>query len=37
MLRDAGLGEMLPDMLYLVGFTLLAMTLAASRFTKRLD
>lgn len=37
MLRDAGLGEMLPDLLFLVGFTLLAMIVAAARFTKRLD
>ena len=37
MLRQAGLGEMLPDLLFLIGFTLLAMTLAATRFSKRLD
>jgi ABC-2 type transport system permease protein len=37
MLREAGLGEMLPDLLYLVGFTLVAMIIAATRFTKRLD
>jgi len=37
MLRQAGLGEMLPDLLFLVGFTLFAMTLAAARFSKRLD
>lgn len=37
MLRDARLGEMLPDLLYLVGFTLVAMIIAATRFTKRLD
>ncbi len=37
MLREAGLGEMLPDLLYLVGFTLVAMIIAVTRFTKRLD
>ena len=37
MLRDAGLGEMLPDLLYLIGFTLVAMIIAAARVTKRLD
>jgi len=37
MLREAGLGEMLPDLLYLVGFTLVAMIIAATRFSKRLD
>ncbi len=37
MLRDAPLLEMTPDFLYLVGFTLVAMTVAALRFTKRLD
>jgi len=37
MLREAGLSEMLPDLLYLVGFTLVAMIIAATRFTKRLD
>ncbi len=37
MLRDAPLGELLPDLFYLVGFTLVAMTVAALRFTKRLD
>ncbi len=37
MLRQAGLGEMLADLLFLVGFTLLAMALAAARFSKRLD
>ena len=37
MLREARLGEMLPDLLYLVGFTLVAMIIAATRFTKRLD
>ena len=37
MLRDASIGEMLPDLYYLIGFTLVAMTIAALRFTKRLD
>ena len=37
MLRNAGLGEMLADLLFLIVFTLVAMTLAAARFTKRLD
>jgi ABC-2 type transport system permease protein len=37
MLRDAPLLELAPDFLYLVGFTLVAMTVAALRFTKRLD
>jgi len=37
MLRDAPLLELTPDFLYLVGFTLVAMTVAALRFTKRLD
>lgn len=37
MLRDASIGEMLPDLYYLIGFTLVAMTIAAVRFTKRLD
>jgi ABC-2 type transport system permease protein len=37
MLRDAPLLELTPDFLYLVGFTLVAMTIAALRFTKRLD
>ena len=37
MLRDASIGELLPDLYYLIGFTLVAMTLAALRFTKRLD
>lgn len=37
MLRDASLFELTPDFLYLVGFTLVAMTIAALRFTKRLD
>jgi len=37
MLRDAPLGELTPDLYYLVGFALVAMTVAALRFTKRLD
>ena len=37
MLRDAALAELYPDLLYLVGFTVIAMTAAALRFTKRLD
>ena len=37
MLRDAALSELLPDLFYLIGFTLIAMTVAALRFTKRLD
>lgn len=37
MLRDAPLGEMLPDLYYLIGFTLVAMIVAARRFTRRLD
>lgn len=37
MLRDAPLLELTPDFLYLVGFTGVAMTVAALRFTKRLD
>jgi ABC-2 type transport system permease protein len=37
MLRDATLGELPGDLAYLVGFTIVAMTAAALRFTKRLD
>ncbi len=37
MLRDAALSELLPDLYYLIGFTVVAMTIAAKRFTKRLD
>jgi ABC-2 type transport system permease protein len=37
MLRDAPLLELSYDFYYLVGFTLFAMTIAAKRFTKRLD
>jgi ABC-2 type transport system permease protein len=37
MLRDATLSELAPDLFYLIAFTLVAMALAAARFTKRLD
>jgi ABC-2 type transport system permease protein len=37
MLRDASLSELTPDLYYLIGFTLVAMMVAAARFTKRLD
>ena len=37
MLRGASLGELRGDVGYLVGFTIVAMTVAALRFTKRLD
>ena len=37
MLRGAGLAELWPDVLALVGFTVVMMTLAISRFRKRLD
>jgi ABC-2 type transport system permease protein len=37
MLREAPIGELTPDLFYLIGFTLVAMTIAAMRFTKRLD
>jgi len=37
MLREAPIGELTPDLFYLVGFTLVAMIIAAMRFTKRLD
>ncbi len=37
MLRDAGIGELLPEVAYLAGFAVVAMTAAAARFTKRLD
>ena len=37
MLRDAALGDLLGEMAYLLGFTVVAMTGAALRFTKRLD
>ncbi len=37
MLRDAALVELYPEILFLIGFTVIAMTAAASRFSKRLD
>ncbi|MEL7186942.1 MAG: ABC transporter permease [Pseudomonadota bacterium] len=37
MLREAALGEMTTDLWYLIGFTAVAMTIAALRFSKRLD
>jgi ABC-2 type transport system permease protein len=37
MLRDASIAEISFDLFYLVGFALVAMTVAALRFTKRLD
>lgn len=37
MLREASLADMSMDLLYLIGFTLVAMTVAALRFSKRLD
>jgi len=37
MLREAPLGDIASDFYYLVGFTLVAMTIAAMRFTKSLD
>ena len=37
MLREASLSELLPDLWFLVGFTVVAMTAAARRFTRRLD
>jgi ABC-2 type transport system permease protein len=37
MLRDAGLGELLPELIALGIFTIIAMTAAVLRFTKRLD
>ena len=37
MLRDAAISELKPDLLYLVGFTIVTMTIASMRFTKRLD
>jgi len=37
MLREAPVGELWPDLAYLIGFTAVAMTIAAKRFTKRLD
>ena len=37
MLREAPIGEIAPDLYYLIGFTLVAMSIAAMRFTKSLD
>jgi ABC-2 type transport system permease protein len=37
MLRGAGLGELWPDVAYLLGFTAAMMSLAVARFRKRLD
>ncbi len=37
MLREASLSDMSMDLLYLIGFTLVAMAVAAMRFSKRLD
>jgi len=37
MLREAPIGELSSDFFYLVGFTMVAMTIAAMRFTKSLD
>jgi ABC-type polysaccharide/polyol phosphate export permease len=37
MLREAGIGDLLSEILFLCGFTLVAMTAAALRCTKRLD
>ncbi len=37
MLREAPVGELWPDLTYLIGFTIVAMTVAAKRFTKSLD
>ncbi len=37
MLREAPIGELMPDLLFLLAFTLLTMTVAAMRFSKRLD
>jgi ABC-2 type transport system permease protein len=37
MLREAPIGELGPDLFYLIGFTVVTMTVAAMRFSKRLD
>ncbi len=37
MLREAPIGELTSDLFFLIGFTLVAMTIAATRFSKRLD
>ncbi|MEM9209311.1 MAG: ABC transporter permease [Pseudomonadota bacterium] len=37
MLREAGIGELIREVVYLAAFTAIALTAAARRFTKRLD
>ena len=37
MLREAPISELTSDLFFLIGFTLVAMTIAATRFSKRLD
>jgi ABC-2 type transport system permease protein len=37
MLREASIGELTSDLFFLIGFTLVAMTIAATRFSKSLD
>ncbi len=37
MLREAPIGELTSDLFFLIGFTLVAMTIAATRFSKSLD
>ena len=37
LMREAGIDELFPAVLSLAVFTVIAMTLAALRFTKRLD
>ncbi len=37
MLREASISELLPDLYYLIAFTVVAMMAAARRFTRRLD
>lgn len=37
MLRDASIGEIASDLYFLIDFTIVAMTIAAKRFSKRLD
>ena len=37
MLREAPITELAPDLFYLIGFTLIVMSIAAMRFSKRLD
>ncbi len=36
-LRDAGLGDLLPDAVWLMGFTVFGLTVASFRFRKKLD